>query len=73
MTFDDDMVTINFTNGPVRQTCIALGLEWPPPEFIIIFGFTFKRLRLSSISDEQRASMTNVCRGAEYGPDEESK
>ena len=66
MTFDDDFVLIQMQGGPRRWRCEPLGLEWPPPELIDIEGFQFKRVRYSKITDEQRADMTSVCRGAEY-------
>lgn len=68
MTFDDDFVQFSLTNMGVvfRQACRDLNVQWPPPERLEIQGFVFKRIRLSPITDEQRAGMTNVCRGAEY-------
>lgn len=68
MTFDDDFVLV----GAIRATLKSLGLEWPPPPFMRINNhvdlpdFFVKRLRMSEITDEQRATMTHVCRGAEY-------
>jgi hypothetical protein len=66
MTYDDDFVVLRFDHGTVRQPCAALGLSWPPPERIDAFGILMRRERHSSITDEQRAAMTHVCRGAEY-------
>ena len=66
MTFDDDFVRLNFQGGTKIIRCKLLGLTWPPPEEIDIEGFKLKRIRLSSITDEQRKTMTHVCRGAEY-------
>lgn len=71
MTFADDFVVLVFDHGIVRQPCKSLGLEWPPPERIEMFGFQFKRERYSHITDEQREQMTHVCRGAEYMPSTE--
>jgi len=68
-TFADDFIVLQFDHGVVRQPCKAMGLEWPPPERVEVFGIPFKRERYSSITDEQREGMTNVCRGAEYSPD----
>lgn len=68
MTFDDDFVQI----GGVRTSLQSLGLEWPPPAFMRINNhgelpdLFVKRLRLSEITDEERAEMTHVCRGAQY-------
>lgn len=68
MTFDDDFVIV----GGVRATLKSLGLEWPPPPFMQINmhgeapELFVKRLRCSEITDEQRAGMTHVCRGALY-------
>jgi len=71
MTFDDDYIRLILTTGPLDVTCKALGLDWPPPEFITITGGpfsepTFRRVRYSLIIDEERAEMAHVCRGAEY-------
>lgn len=78
MTFEDDFVQLNLPNGrgPLRQTCKALGVDWPPPEFIALAGGPFstpvyRRVRYSEITDEQRQGMTHVCRGAEYVHDHE--
>lgn len=77
MTFDDDFIAFNFDptvrTGVVRQRCKDVGVEWPPPERLERFGTAFKRLRYSQISDEDRADMTHVCRGAEYVPEAEVK
>lgn len=66
MTHDDDFVVLQFDHGIIRQPCRALGLKWPPPETIEVFGIRMQRNRFSQITDEQRATMTHVCRGAEY-------
>lgn len=66
MTYPDDFLILQFEHGAVRQPCRALGLEWPPPETIEVFGIQMRRERFSSITDEQREQMTHVCRGAEY-------
>lgn len=78
MTFDDDYIQLALSTGPMRVTCKKLGIDWPPPEIIKVTGGpfstpVFKRVRFSQISDDQRAGMSRVCRGAEYvhaGPDE---
>ena len=70
MTFDDDFVQLTLGGGIRRFMCKDLGVSWPPPEFIAVESvavmITFKRLRFSALTDEERAEMTNVCRGAEY-------
>jgi hypothetical protein len=68
MTFDDDFIRVCFQTGQRNYVLKSLGLAWPPPELIDIAGFQFKRSSMSSITDEQRAGMTHVCRGAEYVP-----
>lgn len=70
MTFEDDFVQI----GGVSVTLESLGLEWPPPAFMRIDNhgelpdLYVKLVHLSEITDEQRAEMTHVCRGALYKP-----
>lgn len=64
MTFDDDFIRIGEENIFIKQ----LGLSWPPPEQVDINGTPMVRVRMSSITDEQRAEKTYVCRGAEYKP-----
>lgn len=80
MTFDDDSVRLNFVVGPVVIPCTKLGLEWPPPERLYISDeadireatndddprYVMRRVSYSQISDEDRAEMTHVFRGAEY-------
>jgi hypothetical protein len=68
MTFDDDFIRI----GMLNPTLKSLGLTWPPPPFIQINNHgelpdrVFKRVSCSEITDEQRAKMTHVARGAAY-------
>lgn len=70
MTFDDDFVKIGMVRTPLKN----LGLEWPPPPFMRIDNhgelpnLFIKRVNYSQITDEQRARMTHVARGAEYRP-----
>ena len=60
---------------------VDVGLEWPPPEFIIWdddtskfreaaeddpLHLTYQRTNMSQITDEQMKGMTYVERGAEY-------
>lgn len=66
MTFDDDFLLLNFGHRALRQRCKSMGIDWPPPQTLEVFGFVFNRSRMSSITDEQREGMTHVCRGAEY-------
>lgn len=66
MTFDDDFIQIETEAGPRRLWCKKIGLDWPPPSFITVGGFRWRLVRHSEISDEDRATMTHVCRGAEY-------
>lgn len=71
MTFDDDYCQFVLALGVARVSLKQLNLEWPPPMFIEIVDrpdhvTCFKQTRMSTITDEQRARMTHVCRGAEY-------
>lgn len=66
MTFDDDFAEVPFLTGVRRVTLRSLGIEWPPPERLEIMGFGFQRVSMSEISDEARASMSHVARGAAY-------
>lgn len=68
MTFDDDFVRLVTPDGPRNIPVKKLGLSWPPPEEISVNGVTYQRQRMSSLSDEERAGMTHVARGAEYRP-----
>lgn len=68
MTFADDHLHLDTPSGVHLVPCQSLGLEWPPPERVNINGVTYERQTLSSITDEQREGMTNVCRGALYTP-----
>lgn len=70
MTFDDDFLQIEFAIGPRRVLCRSAGVEWPPPERLNIMGFEFQRASYSQITDEQRAGIDHVCRGARYVPAE---
>lgn len=68
MTYDDDHVVLEFDGGTKRYALKQFGLEWPPPEEFTFLGIPMRRTRLSALTDEQRAGMTYVCRGAEYYP-----
>ena len=79
-TFADDMIRLNLVTGVRTISCKALGFDWPPPERIYLGsdgkcreatdtddpGFVLHRESMSQISDDERASMTHVVRGAEY-------
>jgi hypothetical protein len=67
MTYDDDFVRLpTLVAGDVNIPLVTLGLEWPPPEEVTFSGLLYKQIRCSEITDEQRAEMTHVVRGAEY-------
>jgi hypothetical protein len=67
MTFDDDFLQLNFGDGVVRRAqCLPNRIDWPPPPVLDLFGFKFQRESFSQITDEQRAGMSHVCRGASY-------
>lgn len=66
MTFDDDFIQLNTEQGVKRLLCKPAGVEWPPPETINYAGFLYERVRYSQITDEQRAELTMLMRGAEY-------
>lgn len=68
MVFDDDFVRLKMGKHIRDLNCKKNGLDWPPPELITVNGFLFRRLRYSQIPDEDRATMANVARGAEYEP-----
>lgn len=74
MTFDNDFMRLEGLNITLK----SIHLEWPPPPFLKLYRpvatglppeeLTYKRVRCSEITDEQRAGMTHVARGAEYLP-----
>jgi hypothetical protein len=66
MTFDDDYMRFVFEHGRKDVSCKAAGVSWPPPETVEVLGFRMRLRRRSEITDEQRAGLTRVCRGAEY-------
>ena len=70
MTFDDDFIQLNVEGvGVLRFSCGPAGIEWPPPPLIVFNGEVYKQVRRSEITDEQRAEMTMIARGAEYVED----
>ncbi|MCP1375358.1 hypothetical protein [Dyella lutea] len=66
MTFDDDFLQINFQGGTRRVLCKSIGVDWPPPEKLSFQGFALERVRFSQVSDDDRAGMEFLMRGAEY-------
>ena len=68
MTFDDDFIQLETFAGRIRVMCKATGIDWPPPETVEVEGFRWNRESYSQITDEQRAEMTFVARGALYAP-----
>lgn len=69
--FDDDF--IKFEEGPLHGRMMILSKQsranqaWPPPAIIVHQGeFTYERVSMSEITDEQRERMTHVARGALY-------
>jgi hypothetical protein len=67
MTFDDDTIFIQFPGGQRREAkCLRNGIDWPPPEHFVFNGFLLKRISMSALTDEDRAGMTHVLRGALY-------
>ena len=68
MTFDDDFIRLEMDGGTKSICCKGSGIEWPPPETIEVWGFEFKRISYSTITDRQREKMTQVVRAAVYRP-----
>jgi len=71
MTFDDDFCRIQHpTAGTVCVPLRRLGLDWPPPEKLCFAVANsapmFVRVSMSEITDDERAALTHVCRGADY-------
>ena len=63
MTFDDDCIRV----AGQTYRCKDLGIEWPPPKLLRANnGQLLEQISCSELTDEERASMTHVCRGAEY-------
>ncbi len=76
--FADDFVELHLSIGTPR-IMLPSDIDWPPPEFIMFDDNVLReatkddprdeimrRVRHSQITDEQRAKMSHVCRGAEY-------
>lgn len=79
MTFDDDFIRLMLSIGHRNIPLTAVGLEWPPPERIYLDRAGIReaqegddptavmvQVSMSEITDDDRAGMTHVCRGAEY-------
>lgn len=73
MTFDNDFLQLEFDGGTKRVTCKGAGVDWPPPERINVMGIPMRRKSFSQLTDEQRAGMDFLMRGARYVPDDTSK
>lgn len=78
MTLENDSLVLNFVTGRRVIPLKAVGLEWPPPERVMLGDggireatseddehYTMVRVRMSQL-DEQAADHPNVMRGAEY-------
>lgn len=79
-TFDDDSMRLHMGISSPLVPIKKFGFEWPPPERIYMAehgvlrealpededSYVMVRVRYSAITDEQRAKMTHVFRGAEY-------
>lgn len=70
MTFDDDFVRVPMMVGEVNIACKSIKTEWPPKEHLTLGsdkgGICYRRVSFSQITDEERAGMTHVARGAQY-------
>lgn len=66
--------------GKVRMQIENIGIDWPPPEFIVFDGEEvreakpddpkadlFQRHSMSSLTDKQMEGCSGVARGAAYG------
>ena len=70
MTFDDDFIQLVVDGvGVVRFQCAPAGIAWPPPDLIMFNDVMYRQVRRSVITDEQRAELTMIARGAEYVED----
>ncbi len=78
----DDYIRVHWKSAGTHNIIMAsIGLSWPPPEYLLwdaednVFRepnefdderLILKRMRMSSITDEQMEKCPGVCRGAEY-------
>ena len=70
MTFDDDFIQLVVDGvGVVRFPCAPAGIAWPPPDLNMLNDMMYRQVRRSAITDEQRAELTMIARGAEYVED----
>ncbi len=70
-TFNDDMIRVEMEGGTKMFRCKDLGIDWPPPEEIDIYGFTFVKVGQSQLTDKMMETITKVIRGAQYEPKKE--
>ncbi len=74
MTFDDDFCQFEHDGRMWRTKLRDLGFEWPPPPTIEDETESLPGVRLwvresiSQITDDDRAGMSHVARGALYVP-----
>lgn len=69
MLCENDIIVVHFETTTKRISAKSVGVkDWPPPEFLDIGGFEFKRTRYSKLSDEFARSTIYISRGAEYEP-----
>lgn len=73
MTFEDDFLLFQLPAGPRRLLCVDMGIAWPPPLTIRLRGFEppyrdidFRLLTMSTMTDQERANLSTICRGAQY-------
>ena len=68
MTFNDDMIQLNWDGGTRYMTCGELGMNWPPLKEISVYGFVMILQSHSDISDRMRRKNPKVKRKAVYAP-----
>lgn len=67
MILEGDVIIVHFQTTTKRMLCKSIGVQdWPPPEYLDIGGFKFKRTRYSKLSDEEVIALPHIVRGAEY-------
>jgi hypothetical protein len=63
----DDMLQLTWPGGETTNVkLVNADLDWPPPKTFTMAGVTWEMVSCSVITDEQRATMTHVYRGAAY-------
>lgn len=78
-TFNDDYIQLELATGTRRLACTTVGLTWPPPEKLWLDEHGLRianaddneaevlvRTSMSIITDEERAGMDRIMRGALY-------